>query len=90
MEFVPPNNEIKAALDKMRPLREIIETRIKHADEGTPMPLTSDNMDFHNSMQVANATQHVVCKQADFALAARFMKENPHHKGLQLTVGPPL
>jgi hypothetical protein len=68
-------------------LRKPIEERIRHAEEGTPTPLTPENMDFQNSLQVAHAGEHIICKQADFALATRFMEENPHHKGFQITFG---
>lgn len=81
-----PNDQLKEMLDKVRPIRESIEARIRNCDEGTPTPLTTENMDFYNSMQVANAIEHVICKKADFDLARRFMGENPHHKGLELSV----
>ena len=79
--------KMKAYIDKLRPLTKIVQDRIRHADNGTPSPLTAENMDFQNSLQVANASEHVICKQGDFALANQFMKENPHHKGFQMTVG---
>lgn len=83
---VPASDELEGMLNKLRPLRQRIERWIKAADEGKPLILAPENMDFQNSLQIANASNHVICKQADFALAQRFMKENPHHQGLRMTM----
>lgn len=86
MGKIPANDYLQKQLDKLRPLMKSRETWIKHVDEGTPMVLSSENMDFHNSLQVMSASQHIVCKYADFALARRFMIENPHHKGFNFRI----
>lgn len=74
-------------IEKLRPLTMVVEGRIRHFEEGTPTLLTAENMDFQNSLQVSNASEHIICKQGDFALAKRFMNDNPHHKGFQMTLG---
>lgn len=79
------SDEFQTMLDKMRLLRKPIEDRIRHCDNGTPVLLTTESMDFHNSMQVVSASEHIICKKADFDLAKRFMAENPHHNGLQIS-----
>lgn len=86
MGRVGANADLQAMLDKLRPLRESTEAWIRHFGDGTPIVLSSENMDFHNSLQVMSASQHVVCKQPDFALAKRFMVENPHHRGFYFAV----
>lgn len=88
MRGVTSRDEFEEAMNRLRPLRESIEALMRHVDEGTPTLLNSENMDFQNSLQVAFASEHVICKQADFALAQRFMRENPHQKGFNLTAGP--
>lgn len=80
------SQNFQKALQDIRALRKPIEDRIKHCDSGTPAPLGAENMDFLNSMQIANAIEHVVCKQADFSLAKQFMAENPNHRGLQPSI----
>lgn len=81
-----PNKELQIMLNKISLLRQSIKDRIEHFDEGTPVPLTGENMDFHNSMQVANASEHVICQKADFDLARNFMIENQHNRGLQFSI----
>ncbi|MBB5224600.1 hypothetical protein HNP73_004571 [Amaricoccus macauensis] len=86
MGKIPANDYLQKQLDKLRPILKFREAWIKHVADGTPMVLNTDNMDFHNSLQVMSASQHVVCKYADFALATRFMKENPNDKGFRFRV----
>lgn len=76
-----------AFIAQLRPLTKTIEDRIDCFERGTPTLLTADNMDFQNSLQVSNAREHVICKKGDFALAKRFMADNPHHRGFQMTLG---
>ena len=86
MMNIPPSDELQQMLDKRRLLREPLEARMRHFDEGTPALLSSEEMDIQNSLQVASAGEHIICKQADFELAHRFMQENPHRKGFQFMV----
>ncbi len=86
MTNIPGSDNLQNLLSTLRPAQERIETLIKHFDEGTPVSLSAEHMDFHNGLQVISATQHIVCKHADFALAKRFMTENPNHKGFHFRV----
>jgi hypothetical protein len=52
-----------------------IEQYLRFADEGRPVQMTTDNMDFYNSMQVEYAREFIVCQNGDFDLARRFVAE---------------
>lgn len=80
------NDDLQSMLETLRPAMDRAETWLKSIDQGTPFLLNTDNMDFHNSLQVVSATQHIVCKHADFSLAARFMDQNPENKGYRFRV----
>jgi hypothetical protein len=84
---VADSDKMATYLEQLRPLRKVIEDGIREVDSGTPTMLTAENMDFQSSLQVANASEHLICKHGDFALAKRFMKENPHHKGFEMAIG---
>ena len=53
-------------------------------ENGAPISLTFENMDFYNSLQVSHAREFVVCKQADFELARRFTSEFGGGRGRRL------
>lgn len=87
MMQVSEPEKMAAFIAQLRPLTKTIEDRIENFEKGTPTLLTADNMDFQNSLQVSNAREHVICRKGDFALAKRFMEDNPHHRGFQMTLG---
>lgn len=45
--------------------------------QGRPIPLTDDNVTFHNSLQVISAERFVFSQTPDFALAAEMIREHP-------------
>ena len=57
---------------------------INSFDNGTPLLLGDELMDFHNRLQLCSSVRHVICPQGDFKLAQRFMTDNPGHKGRQI------
>lgn len=54
-----------------------LQSTLDAIEAGAPVVANNDNMDFHNSLQVANANQHVICRSSDFRLAKKFVSENP-------------
>lgn len=73
--------EKKSMLDQARTQHLEVINRIDAIESGTPVLLTNENMDFHNSMTLSFARQFVVCRDGDFDIARRWMKENPGHTG---------
>lgn len=69
-------NLLKEQLDQLREYRASMDDRLRRAEEGIPLLATTENMDFQNALQVAQAREHLVCKKADFDLAKRFSAEN--------------
>lgn len=53
-----------------------IENFISATSAGTPLIATPEDMDFYNSMQVANAREFIVCERGDFDLAQRYVKKH--------------
>jgi hypothetical protein len=79
---------MKTEMDSMRESWKPITSLIDAAALGVPMFSDSENMDFYNSLQTANAFRYVVCRQSDFDLARRHNKEFPHlRKGRKITFG---
>ena len=74
-------------LEKARGQRVEAKDRIDAIENGTPIPLTDENMDFHNSMTLAFARQFIVCRNSDFDLARRWMQDNPGHTGSTIKLG---
>lgn len=68
---------IEAAEHAIAPQTEML----RHFEEGSAYPGTDDLMDFNNSLQVKYASRFIVCKNSDFALAKRFVKELPNAQG---------
>ena len=77
----------KADLEVAMKLGQAVKDRVQRFEDGTPLLLDSENMTFNNSLQLSYAREHIICKQGDFALAKRFMKDFPDHKGNPITVG---
>jgi hypothetical protein len=73
--------QMTAAIEKIEALEAPHEALLAAVVDGRPVPSTSDNMDYYNSLQTRYATRYVVCEQADFDLARRFNRENPRHRG---------
>ena len=84
----PHAEEIDVLLEKMRGYRDHLSTFFQAIGMGQPILLTSDNMDYNNSMQVSDARRHIVCPQDDFALAREFMEQHPRSSGRRLEMGP--
>ncbi|MBZ0130229.1 MAG: DUF4238 domain-containing protein [Rhodobacteraceae bacterium] len=77
----------KAMLEKARGQRAEAKNRIDAIENGKPIPLIDENMDFHNSMALAFARHFVVCRDSDFELARRWMNDNPGHTGNMIKFG---
>jgi hypothetical protein len=73
-------------LAQLRAYRATIEDTLNSAAKGIPIPVSSDNMDFQNSLQVGQAREHLICQKADFELAKRFMAKYPASKGRKISV----
>ncbi|WP_156452028.1 hypothetical protein [Novosphingobium sp. CCH12-A3] len=63
-----------------KPITDIVT----HVDNGTAFPLADGEMDFHNSFQLRSSVRHIICPLQVFALAKRFMADNPGHKGRRI------
>jgi hypothetical protein len=75
---------VRAANERMSELAKPITDLIASVDNGAPIPLGDGEMDFHNSLQMRASVRHVICPRGDFALAERFMADNPGHQGIQI------
>ena len=75
---------VREANERVSALAKPITDLIANVDNGTPMPLGDGEMDFHNSLQMRFSVRHVICRRGDFALAERFMTDNPGHSGAQI------
>jgi hypothetical protein len=73
---------IEAAESAIAPQTEML----RHFEEGSAYPATDDLMDFNNSLEVKYASRFVVCKNSDFTLAKRFVKEFPNARGGRIRV----
>lgn len=76
--------QMREVLDGYDRLTANITKTIVTLVSGEPVLLDSDNMDFANSLQVTYARDFIICPQGDFDLAARFMRENPGHRGFRM------
>ena len=82
-----PAAEMKAFLDRTRPRVQPLERLLKHANEGTPLDSSPDNMDYYNSLQMRCAARYVISADGDFDLAQRHNKEFPHlRRGYRPTI----
>lgn len=59
-----------------RKARELITA----IDDGIPIVLTDENIDFYNSEQVANASRWIICPDNDFRLARDYIAKYPKHR----------
>lgn len=50
--------------------------------DGVPDDTDDENTDFYNSLQMSQSRQFVISKHEDFALAERFMADNPDHQAV--------
>lgn len=72
-------------LAEMRRQQAIIDERLHHIRDGTPVPLLPVNMDFYNTMQVGAAREFIICQRGDFELAGRFMGASKrNNKGVRV------
>lgn len=77
---------LQQQLTQLQKYRDNIEKMLTRASEGVPMPASSENMDFQNSLQVGQAREHLICQKADFEIAKRFMAKNPGSKGRRVSI----
>jgi hypothetical protein len=73
-------------IEQMRSQRLDIEERLQYFNDGKPIPYSIDNIDFNNSLQVSQAKEHLICKNSDFELARRHVKDFGSGQALSLTV----
>jgi hypothetical protein len=76
--------EMRAHNKHMNGLVKPITDLLADFDSGAPLQLGDGEMDFHNSLQLLASVRHVICPQGDFALAERFMTDNPGHNGRRI------
>lgn len=58
---------------------------IENFENGTPVRMDENNMDFNNSLQLNYARDYVICKYGNFKLARKFVERYPNHKGKTMT-----
>jgi hypothetical protein len=68
-------------LEQFRQHRAKIDETLRRVKDGIPLAASSENMDYQNGLQVSQASEHVICKTANFDLAKRFMKDFPDSRG---------
>jgi len=73
-------------LKEVREYRTTIESILKRTAEGIPLSASIENMDFQNSLQVGQAREHLICREAEFGLAQQFMAEHPASKGRRVSI----
>lgn len=76
----------KKKIQQLRECRATIEGTLTRALEGIPLSASNENMDFQNALQVGQAREYLICQEADFDLARRFMAEHPESKGRRIFV----
>ena len=82
------SSTMKTAIESMHEAWKATTAVIEAAKSGLPMSSGTENMDFYNSLQTANAYRYVVCQQSDLDLARQQNKEFPHlTKGHKITFG---
>lgn len=69
--------------DRLREMRRDLTARVRRIGDdlsaihgGTPMSYSSENMDYVNSLQVAQAERHIISADGDFSLVRRMISEN--------------
>jgi hypothetical protein len=80
------SNVVQPQLDQIQELRGTSKQTLQRFAKGLPITATTENMDFHNSLQVGQAREHIICKTADFELAKRFVKEFPNFQQGRLVI----
>lgn len=78
------SDQMREQLAVLADMGQFPDTVLAHFEEGTPVPMTESTMDFSNSLQMNYAREYVICKQGDFKLAQRFVKNFPGHTGKHL------
>lgn len=73
-------------IEQVREYRATVEKTLNLTAEGMPLSTSSENMDFQNSLQVGQARDFLICREADFDLARQFMKEHPYSKGRSVSL----
>jgi hypothetical protein len=58
-----------------------IRQELAHIGAGTPVRWDSSNLDYVNSLQVAQAERHILSHDGDFALVRRMIADNPALRG---------
>lgn len=60
---------------------ERIRQELAHIGAGTPVQWDPSNLDYVNSLQVAQAERHILSYDGDFALVRRIIADNPAFRG---------
>lgn len=61
--------------------KERIRQELAHIGAGTPVQWDPSNLDYVNSLQVAQAERHILSHDGDFALVRRMIADNPAFRG---------
>jgi hypothetical protein len=75
------NADMRNQLHEQSNVFESADNLISGFERGEPIEMNDENMDYNNSLQMGHAREFVICKNADFLLAKRFVKDFPNHKG---------
>jgi hypothetical protein len=73
-------SQMKAQLEPLKEATQQITNMITAYDNGTPVAVDSDHVDFQKSLQMAFSVRHVICQKGDFNVAKQFMKDHPGHE----------
>lgn len=80
MDVADPNL-LMEKFGELSRLQEKIGETLRRVAAGVPLDASNENMDFHNSLQVRNAREHLICQKADFDLAKSFISKHPDSSG---------
>lgn len=64
----------------LRERAEKIREDLDAISAGRPLSSNHDNMDYLNSLQIAQAERHILSSTGDFSLVRRMIAENPTYR----------
>lgn len=73
-------SQMKEQLDLLKSTGSRLIDLIEKHDVGLPVVCDDKHVNFQNSLQMAYSVRHVICRQGDFGIARRFMKDHPNHE----------
>jgi hypothetical protein len=79
--------QMKAFIEEITSVARPLDDLLDAWRAGLPSRPTSENMDFHNSLQVSQAREFVICQKSDFTLAREMMADGTGRSGIQFRVG---